>query len=116
MDIKTIEHLIQKSSLTSGEKKAIREAADAAGLAYAVRKGCRNCYERLLLRLYEMADSENLNTSPDGWRFKNPHRSFQHNGIIYNNETIKWLSVGHLHPVILQANFARADKGKEDVK
>ena len=113
MDINVIEYLIQKSALTTHEKHAIREAADAAGLKYTVRKGCRDCYERLLLQLYEMAEKKELNTSPDGWRFKNPHQSFQYNGTIYNNETIKGLRVGHLHPVILQANFVRAEKREE---
>lgn len=109
MDINEIEYLVQKSALTSHEKRAIREAADAAGLTYTVRQGCRDCYERLLLRLYEAAADGALNTSLDGWRFKNPRQSFQHNGTIYNNETIKGLRVGHLHPVILKANFVRAE-------
>lgn len=116
MEIGEIEYLIQKSALTANEKRAIREAADAAGLKYSVRKECRDCYERLLLRLYELAENKELNTSPDGWRFKNPRQSFQYNGVIYNNETIKGLLVGHLHPVILKANFVRsesADKGEE---
>lgn len=113
MDINRIEYLIQKAALTSREKRDIREAADAAGLQYTVNKGCRNCYERLLLQLYELAEKKKLNTSPDGWQFKNPHQSFQYNGTIYNNETIKGLRVGRLHPVIIQANFERADKREE---
>lgn len=113
MDINVIEYLIQKSTLTTNEKRSIREAADAVGLKYTVSKGCRDCYERLLLQLYELAEKKELNTSPDGWRFKNPHQSFQYNGTIYNNETIKGLSVGRLHPIIIQANFERADKREE---
>lgn len=113
MDINVIEYLIQKSALTTQEKRAIREAADAAGLKYTIRQGCRDCYERLLLQLYELAEKKDLNISQDGWRFKNPRQSFQYNGTIYNNETIKGLRVGHLHQVILQANFVRADKEKE---
>lgn len=116
MDINVIEYLIQKAALTSGEKRAIREAADAAGLKYTVRQGCRDCHERLLLQLYELAEKKELNTSPDGWQFKNPHQSFQYNGTVYNNETIKGLCVGHLHPVILKANFERADKEREEAE
>ena len=116
MEIGEIEYLIQKPSLTEAERKAIRDAADAAGLKYTVRKGCRACYERLLLRLYELAENKELNTSPDGWRFKNPRQSFQYNGVIYNNETIKGLRVGHLHPVILKANFVRAEKEGEEAE
>ncbi|MBO7540469.1 MAG: hypothetical protein J6T33_02270 [Bacteroidales bacterium] len=113
MEIGEIEYLIQKPSLTEAERKAIREAADAAGLKYTVRKECRVCYERLLLQLYELAEHKELNTSLDGWRFKDIRHSFQYGGVIYNNETIKGLRVGHLHPVIIKANFVRADKGEE---
>lgn len=113
MEISEIEYLIQKSALTSHDKRAIREAADAAGMKYTVRKGCRDCYERLLLRLYELAEHKELNSSLDGWRFKDIRHSFQCCGVVYNNETIKGLSVGHLHPVIIKANFVRADKGEE---
>lgn len=113
MDIDVIEYLIQKPTLTKQEKSAIRDAADEAGLKYTVRKGCRDCYERLLIQLYELAEEKELNTSPDGWRFKNPRQSFQYNGVIYNNETIKGLRVGHLHPLILKANFVRADNREE---
>ena len=116
MDINVIEYLMQKSALTSSEKRAIRDAADAAGLKYTIRQGCRDCYERLLLQLYELAEHKELNTSPDGWRFKNPRQSFQYNGTIYNNETIKGLRVGHLHPVIIKANFVRADKEGEEAE
>lgn len=116
MDIDVIEYLIQKSALTSSEKRSIREAADAAGLKYTIRQGCRDCYEKLLLRIYELAEKKELNTSPDGWRFKSPRQSFQYNGTIYNNETIKGLRVGHLHPVIIKANFVRTDKEGEGAK
>lgn len=108
MNIEEIEHLISKPALSVTDKKKIRDAADAAGLKYTVKQGCRDCYERLLLRLYELADGKELNASLDGWKFRNTRMSFQHNGVIYNNETIKGLRVGHLHPVILKANFVRA--------
>lgn len=108
MELAEIEHLINKPALSTSDKQAIRAAADAAGLKYTVKQGCRNCYERLLLRLYEMADGKELNTSLDGWKFRNTRMSFQHNGTVYNNETIKGLRVGHLHPVIIKANFVRA--------
>ena len=116
MDINVIEYLIQKPALTSSEKRAIREAADAAGLTYTIRQRCRDCYERLLLQLYELAEKNELNTSPDGWRFKDIRHSFQYNGVIYNNETIKGLNVGPLHPVIIKANFVRADKEGEEAE
>lgn len=108
MELAEIELLINKPALSTSDKKAIRAAADAAGLKYTVKQGCRDCYERLLLRLYELEDGLELNTSLDGWKFRNTRMSFQHNGTVYNNETIKGLRVGHLHPVVLKANFARA--------
>ena len=113
MDINVIEYLIQKPTLTTQEKRAIREAADAADLKYTVHRGCRDCYERLLLRLYELAEKKELNTSLDGWRFKDIRHSFQYCGVVYNNQTIKGLNVGNLHPVIIKANFVRADKVEE---
>lgn len=108
MDLKEIEILINKPALTVGDKKAIRTAADAAGLKYTVKQGCRDCYDKLLLRLYEMADGRDLNTSLDGWMFRDARRSFRHNGIVYSNETIGGLRVGHLHPAIIKANFVKA--------
>lgn len=108
MELAEIELLINKPALSVSDKKAIRAAADAAGLKYTVKQGCRDCYERLLLRLYELSDGLELNTSLDGWKFRNARMSFMHNGTIYNNETIKGLRVGHLHPVIIKANFVRA--------
>lgn len=108
MDLKEIEILINKPALTVSDKKAIRAAADAAGLEYTVKQGCRNCYDKLLLRLYEMSDGMELNTSLDGWRFRDARRSFRHNGIVYSNETIGGLRVGHLHPAIIKANFVKA--------
>jgi hypothetical protein len=116
MNLKEIEILINKPALTVGDKKAIRAAADAAGLKYTVKQGCRDCYDKLLLRLYEMADGKELNTSLDGWRFRDARRSFLHNGIVYSNETIVGLRVGHLHPVILKANFVRAEKEGEETE
>ena len=115
MEIAEIERLINKHPLSASDKRAIRDAADAAGLRYTVRQGCRECYERLLLSLFEMADGRKLNASLDGWKFRNMRKSFQYNGTIYNNETIKGMKVGHLHPVILKANFVRAEEKSDGV-
>ena len=110
MDARDIEILINKTRLTVEDKKAIRKAADDEGLEYVVRQGCRNCYEKLLLRLYEAKGGGEANVSLDGYRFRDARRSFRHNGIVYSNETIAGLRVGHLHPVIIKSNFVKVEE------
>lgn len=110
MDARDIEILINKSRLTAEDKKAIRKAADEEGLEYVVRQGCRNCYDKLLLRLYESKGGGEANVSLDGYRFRDARRSFRHNGIVYSNETIAGLRVGHLHPVIIKSNFVKVEE------
>lgn len=110
MDTRDIEILINKSRLTADDKKAIRKAADDEGLEYVVRQGCRNCYDKLLLRLYEAKGGGEANVSLDGYRFRDVLRSFRHNGIVYSNETIAGLRVGHLHPVIIKSNFVKVEE------
>lgn len=110
MDARDIEIMINKTRLTAEDKKAIRKAADEEGLEYVVRQGCRNCYERLLLRLYEAKGGGEANVSLDGYRFRDARRSFRHNGVVYSNETIAGLRVGHLHPVIIKSNFVKVEE------
>ena len=110
MDARDIEILINKTRLTAEDKKAIRKAADEEGLDYVVRQGCRNCYDKLLLRLYESKGGGEANVSLDGYRFRDARRSFRHNGIVYSNETIAGLRVGHLHPVIIKSNFVKVEE------
>ena len=110
MDTRDIEILINKTRLTAEDKKAIRKAADEEGLEYMVRQGCRNCYDKLLLRLYEAKGGGEANVSLDGYRFRDARRSFRHNGIVYSNETIAGLRVGHLHPVIIKSNFVKVEE------
>lgn len=109
MDTREIEILINKQRLTAEDKKAIRKAADDEGLEYVVRQGCRDCYDKLLLRLYEAKGGGEANVSLDGYRFRDSRRNFRHNGIVYSNETISGLRVGHLHPVIISANFVKVE-------
>lgn len=110
MDTREIEHLINKPRLTADEKKAIREAADEEGLEYVVKQGCRDCYDRLLLRLYELKGGGEANVSLDGYRFRDTARSFRAGNVVYSNETISGLRVGHLHPVIIKSNFLRVEE------
>ena len=54
MDIERIELLIRKRSFTIDEKSEIRAAADAEGIEYTISKDrCRECYEKILLKLFE---------------------------------------------------------------
>lgn len=100
------EELLNKGTLTRKERNEIKAAADAAGLNYTIRQGCRDCYESLLLRLYEL-DVTALNVSIDGYRFRSPRMSFRLGGTVYSNETIKGQKVGNLHPVIVKSNFVK---------
>lgn len=99
-----INELIGKSSLTAEEKSEIREAADAAGIRYTIKKGCRTCYESILMRLYEAHDVE-PSTSLDGYTLKRASISFRVGTEIVNNETVKGMNVGNLHRLILDTYF-----------
>lgn len=110
MDTRDIEILINKTRLTADDKKAIRKAADDEGLEYVVRQGCRDCYDKLLLRLYEAKGGGEVNVSLDGYRFRDTKRSFRAGNLVYSNETIAGLRVGHLHPVIIKSNFVKVEE------
>ena len=110
MDTRDIEILINKPRLTAEDKKAIRKAADDEGIEYVVRQGCRDCYDKLLLKLYEAKGGSRVNVSIDGYRFRDTKRSFRCNGIVYSNETIAGLRVGMLHPSIIEANFVKEEQ------
>ena len=53
MELKDIERLIEKQRLTAEEKTAVKEEADRLGIAYTLKQGCRQCYDRLLLKIYD---------------------------------------------------------------
>ena len=110
MDTRGIENLINKPRLTADEKKAIRKAADEEGLEYVVKQGCRDCYDRLLLKLYELKGGGEANVSLDGYRFRDTAKSFRAGNVVYSNETISGLRVGHLHPVIIRSNFLKVEE------
>lgn len=107
MDIDRVEELIAKPVLSVGDKKEIREAADAAGIEYVIKQGCRDCYEKLLVRLYEIAD-KSCAVSLDGYMFRRRSMAFRVGGVLYSNATISKQRVGNLHPVIIKAKFVRA--------
>ena len=110
MEIKRINELIEKPSLTAEEKKEIREAADAIGLEYTIKKGkfCRECYEKILLKLYELNQPEK-NKSKDGYVLRNIRNAFRIGGFLVNNSTISEIEVGKFNPAIINQLFEHAD-------
>ena len=98
-----------KKSFTKEEKKEITEAADALGLEYVIKGGskCRECYDKLLVRIYEKTDVEAA-VSLDGWRLKNPRESFRLMGQLWDNATLAEREVGNLHPHVLEIYFEKA--------
>lgn len=113
MTIDRINELIARRTLTAQEREEVRDAADKAGIQYTVKRGCRTCYETILLKLYE-AQVRDLNTSVDGYRLKRASISFKIGGTIYNNESIKDFSVGYLHPVIVSTYFVKVESDGTD--
>lgn len=94
---------------TKEVKAEIREAADSLGLEYTIKDGarCRECYDKLLVRIYEAMDVE-ANVSLDGWRLKDPHASFRtYGGELWSNATIAGKEAGGLNPSILAAYFVK---------
>ena len=111
MDTTRVQQLIEKKSLTAEERREIRECADSLGISYVIKKGCnRTCYEKLLLKIYErVGDVVTANVSLDGYVLKNPSNAFRlPGGKIINNETVKNINVGDLHPFVLQYFFKKA--------
>lgn len=96
-------------------KAEIREAADALGLDYTIREGarCRECYDKLLVRIYEATEVDAA-VSLDGWRLKDPRHSFRtFGGELWSNATIAGKEVGGLNPNIIEEYFiaAHEDRG-----
>lgn len=105
-----IEILINKNSLTQSEKKSIKDEADRLGIAYNIRQGCRDCYDKLLLKIYDKVRSVTSSVSIDGYRFKMPGDSFRtYCGEIFNEATLPEKVVGRLHKSIIDDRFIKVD-------
>lgn len=99
---------------TKEMKAEIREAADALGLEYTIKEGarCRECYDKLLVRIYEATDMDAA-VSLDGWRLKDPRHSFRtYGGELWSNATIAGKEVGSLNPNIIDAYFVKEEEGE----
>ena len=111
MELKDIERLIEKQRLTAEEKTAVKEEADRLGIAYTLKQGCRSCYDKLLLKLYD-AHREDVEAavSVDGYRLKNPLHGFRtYTGELFDNTTVADKVVGKLHPHIVREYFVKVE-------
>lgn len=115
MEIKEIERLIEKQRLTVEDKAAVKAEADRLGIAYTLKQGCRSCYDKLLLKLYDAHREEvTAAVSVDGWRLKNPLHGFRtYNGELFDNTTVAGKVVGNLHPAIVREYFVKAETETE---
>jgi hypothetical protein len=115
MELKDIERLIEKKRLTAEEKTAVKEEADRLGIAYTLKQGCRQCYDRLLLKLYDAHREEvAAAVSVDGYRLKNPLHGFRtYNGELFDNITVAGKVVGKLHPAIVREYFVKVETETE---
>jgi len=115
MELKDIERLIEKQRLTAEEKTAVKEEADRLGIAYTLKQGCRQCYDRLLLKIYDAHREEvTVAVSLDGYRLKNPLHGFRtYNGELFDNTTVTAKVVGKLHPAIVREYFVKVETETE---
>lgn len=112
MEQSRIEYFINKKALTAKEKKEIRDAADELGIKYKVKQGCGNCYETLLLRIYEQTAKE-VNRSKDGYALKKVSETFMFNGMKVGNENISELEVGKFNKAIVSRYFVKCEPEQE---
>lgn len=105
-----IEELIAKKPLTKEEKAEIRAAADALGLEYTIKGGakCRECYDKLLVRIYEATEVEAI-ASLDGFVMRDPRHSFVCLGQLWSNAVMASRKVGDLHPQVREMYFKKED-------
>lgn len=112
MEQRRIEELIRKRTLSADEKNEITEAADALGIGYKLKQGCRKCYEELLLKIYERIE-KTFNKSLDGYRLKDASSAFRVAGVLVTNDTIKEMNVGVLHNSVVARYFVKTEETKE---
>lgn len=115
MEINEIERLIEKQRLTAEDKAAVKAEADRLGIAYTLKQGCRSCYDKLLLKIYDAHREEvTAAVSLDGYRLKNPLHGFRtYNGELFDNNTVAGKVVGKLHPHIVREYFVKVETKPE---
>lgn len=115
MEIKEIERLIEKRRLTADDKAAVKEEADRLGITYTLKQGCSQCWDKLLLKIYDAhRDEVTAAVSVDGYRLKNPLHGFRtYNGELFDNNTVAGKIVGKLHPSIVRDYFVKVETETE---
>ena len=115
MEIKDIERLIEKQRLTAEDKAAVKAEADRLGIAYTLKQGCRQCWDKLLLKIYDAHREEvAAAVSVDGYRLKNPLHGFRtYNGELFDNTNVTGKVVGKLHPAIVREYFVKVEVKNE---
>lgn len=115
MELKEIERLIEKQRLTAEEKSAVKAEAERLGIAYTLKHGCRQCWDKLLLKIYDAhRDEVTAAVSVDGYRLKNPLHGFRtYNGELFDNTTVTDKVVGKLHPSIVLEYFVKVEVKNE---
>lgn len=115
MEIKEIERLVEKQRLTAEDKAAVKAEADRLGIAYTLKQGCRQCWDKLLLKIYDAYREEvAAAVSVDGYRLKNPLHGFRtYNGELFDNNTVAGKVVGKLHPAIVRDYFVKVETETE---
>lgn len=99
MNIERIEELLLKDKFSNEDKAEIKAAAEAAQAGIVFRDGCRRCYEKALLKLYELetnASAEEV-VSLDGYALKVPSLRLRVGGQV--------VSVANLADIRVEENF-----------
>lgn len=111
MELSEIERLIEKQRLTAEEKSAVKAEADRLGITYTLKQGCRQCWDKLLLKIYDLhRDEVSAAVSVDGYRLKNPLHGFRtYSGEIFDNTTVTSKVVGKLNPIIVREYFVKVE-------
>lgn len=99
MNIERIEELLLKDKFNNGEKEEIKAAAEAAQADIVFRDGCRRCYEKALLKLYELETNASAAevVSLDGYALKVPSLRLRVGGLV--------VSVANLASINVEENF-----------
>lgn len=105
MEIERITELIEKSRLNDAEKDEIIEAATLAGLDFVEKRNCRKCYDILLLRLFEIENAEERQTSIDGYKLKRVKDDLLIGNVRVNNATISNIEVGRFCETVRKQFF-----------
>ena len=115
MNIERIEELLLKDKFSNEEKIEIREAAEAAQAGVVFRDGCSRCYEKALLKLYEL-DTNIIAAevvSLDGYALKVPSLRLRVGGQVVSVSNLANISVEEIFPPMAVQFLFRKVKTEE---